>query len=219
MGRLVAEGAIVVARTRPPLLVHAGAAVAARERAREVLRAAAGTGVPLAEFVARVVPDSGERLREFYLDDFRRTGVLRESAREGIRGRRRPARGRPRRAGGGGLPPGRLRGARRRARPRRRSAPTRRWCRGSCASWSTSKRLARVGGKWVLHREVLDEVVASLRGWGVERFDVAAFKERFGLTRKLAIPILEWLDSERVTRREGERRRMVRPRPGTTPGA
>ena len=81
------------------------------------------------------------------------------------------------------------------------------------------KRLARVGGKWVLHREVLDEIVVSLRGWGVEGFDVAAFKERFGLTRKLAIPILEWLDSERVTRREGERRRLVRPRSGTTPGA
>jgi len=80
------------------------------------------------------------------------------------------------------------------------------------------KRLARVGGKWVLHRQVLDEVVSSLRGWGVESFDVAAFKDRFGLTRKLAIPILEWLDSERVTRREGDRRRVVRPRVGTTPG-
>jgi selenocysteine-specific elongation factor len=81
------------------------------------------------------------------------------------------------------------------------------------------KRLARVGGKWVVHREVLDEIVASLRAWGVESFDVAAFKERFGLTRKLAIPILEWLDSERVTRREGDRRRLARPRPGSTPGA
>ena len=65
----------------------------------------------------------------------------------------------------------------------------------------------------------LDGIVASLRGWGVESFDVAAFKERFGLTRKLAIPILEWLDSERVTRREGDRRRLARPRPGPTPAA
>ena len=81
------------------------------------------------------------------------------------------------------------------------------------------KRLARVGGKWVLHRQCLDEVVTSLRDWGVEAFDVAAFKARFDLTRKLAIPILEWLDSERVTRREGERRRLLRPRADSTPGA
>lgn len=71
-------------------------------------------------------------------------------------------------------------------------------------------RLVRVGGKWILHRQVLDEIVTSLRSWGVERFDVGQFKDRFGLTRKLAIPILEWLDSQRVTRREGESRRILR---------
>jgi selenocysteine-specific elongation factor len=79
------------------------------------------------------------------------------------------------------------------------------------------KRLARLGGKWIVHRELLDEVVGSLQAWGVESFEIGAFKERFGLTRKLAIPILEWLDSQRVTRREGDRRRLVRPRSGTTP--
>ncbi len=73
-------------------------------------------------------------------------------------------------------------------------------------------RLVRIGGKWVLSREVVDEVAASVRSWGVERFDVAQFKERFGLTRKLAIPLLEWLDSNRVTRREGDSRRVLPPR-------
>jgi selenocysteine-specific elongation factor len=38
------------------------------------------------------------------------------------------------------------------------------------------------------------------------RVDVAAFKARFGLWRKYAIPLLEWLDRERVTRRVGEAR-------------
>jgi selenocysteine-specific elongation factor len=38
------------------------------------------------------------------------------------------------------------------------------------------------------------------------RVDVAAFKERFGLSRKYAIPLLEWLDRERVTRRVGDAR-------------
>ena len=38
------------------------------------------------------------------------------------------------------------------------------------------------------------------------RIDVAAFKERFGVTRKFAIPLLEYLDRERVTRRMGDAR-------------
>ena len=36
--------------------------------------------------------------------------------------------------------------------------------------------------------------------------DVGTFKARYGLSRKFAIPLLEWLDKERVTRRVGERR-------------
>jgi len=36
--------------------------------------------------------------------------------------------------------------------------------------------------------------------------DVASFKERYGVTRKYAIPLLEYLDRERVTRRAGEAR-------------
>jgi selenocysteine-specific elongation factor len=38
------------------------------------------------------------------------------------------------------------------------------------------------------------------------RIDVATFKERFGVTRKFAIPLLEYLDRERITRRLGETR-------------
>jgi selenocysteine-specific elongation factor len=36
--------------------------------------------------------------------------------------------------------------------------------------------------------------------------DVAQFKDRYGVTRKFAIPLLEWLDRERITRRMGETR-------------
>ena len=36
--------------------------------------------------------------------------------------------------------------------------------------------------------------------------DVATFKDRYGVTRKFAIPLLEWLDRERVTRRVGDTR-------------
>jgi selenocysteine-specific elongation factor len=38
------------------------------------------------------------------------------------------------------------------------------------------------------------------------RIDVATFKDRFGVSRKFAIPLLEYLDRERVTRRVGDSR-------------
>ena len=41
------------------------------------------------------------------------------------------------------------------------------------------------------------------------RIDVQAFKERFGVTRKFAIPLLEYLDRERVTRRVGDARLIL----------
>ena len=41
------------------------------------------------------------------------------------------------------------------------------------------------------------------------RIDVAGFKERYGVTRKFAIPLLEYLDRERVTRRSGEARTIL----------
>jgi selenocysteine-specific elongation factor len=55
----------------------------------------------------------------------------------------------------------------------------------------------------------LKEDVHSMRGaagTAPVRIDVATFKSRYGLTRKSAIPLLEWLDRERVTRRMGEAR-------------
>jgi selenocysteine-specific elongation factor len=41
------------------------------------------------------------------------------------------------------------------------------------------------------------------------RIDVQTFKERFGVTRKFAIPLLEYLDRERVTRRVGDARLIL----------
>jgi selenocysteine-specific elongation factor len=55
-----------------------------------------------------------------------------------------------------------------------------------------------------LKREVAEMKQAA--GADALRLDVAAFKARYGITRKFAIPLLEYLDRERVTRRVGEAR-------------
>jgi selenocysteine-specific elongation factor len=56
--------------------------------------------------------------------------------------------------------------------------------------------------------EALKSEIRSLKSAGA-RLDVATFKERYGITRKFAIPLLEYLDRERITRRVGESRVVV----------
>lgn len=72
------------------------------------------------------------------------------------------------------------------------------------------KALVRVD-TLVFHADSLTRLkteVQALKGDAAGRttVDVATFKERYGVTRKFAIPLLEWLDRERVTRRVGETR-------------
>ncbi|PWT85618.1 MAG: selenocysteine-specific translation elongation factor [Blastocatellia bacterium] len=56
-------------------------------------------------------------------------------------------------------------------------------------------------------RQLKENVTAMKTSAGGDvRLDVSTFKERFGVTRKYAIPLLEYLDRERVTRRVGEAR-------------
>jgi selenocysteine-specific elongation factor len=72
--------------------------------------------------------------------------------------------------------------------------------------------LLRLPGGWLIAKEPVEEVIARLRGSGKETLDVGEFKEMFGLTRRLAIPLLEHLDAAKVTRRVGDRREILRPR-------
>jgi selenocysteine-specific elongation factor len=50
--------------------------------------------------------------------------------------------------------------------------------------------------------------IRSLKQAGAATLDVAAFKDRYKLSRKYAIPLLEYLDRERVTRRVGDVRHI-----------
>jgi selenocysteine-specific elongation factor len=66
----------------------------------------------------------------------------------------------------------------------------------------------------VFHDEALKRLKAEMAalktsaGAGA-RIDVAMFKERFGVSRKFAIPLLEYLDRERLTRRVGDSRVLL----------
>ena len=73
-------------------------------------------------------------------------------------------------------------------------------------------RLARLPNGLVLGASALEQFQGDLLATGWDTFTVAEFKDRFGLTRKWAIPLLEYLDRQRLTRREGHRRRVLRPR-------
>ena len=63
----------------------------------------------------------------------------------------------------------------------------------------------------LFHDEALKQLKAEVTALktsagAAARLDVATFKTQFGVTRKFAIPLLEYLDRERVTRRMGESR-------------
>lgn len=74
-----------------------------------------------------------------------------------------------------------------------------------------SGELVRVGDL-IFHRTALDELKNSLQRFKAERgttIDVSAFKDLTGVSRKYAIPLLEYLDRQRVTRRSGEIREIL----------
>ena len=69
--------------------------------------------------------------------------------------------------------------------------------------------LVKVTEELVFHRAAMDGLRALLAGYkkkNGERLPIAAFKELTGISRKYAIPLLEHLDRERVTRRVGDER-------------
>jgi selenocysteine-specific elongation factor len=70
--------------------------------------------------------------------------------------------------------------------------------------------LVKVHGEMFFHRAALDDLSKRVRAYGAQQpdrsIDVAAFKDLAGISRKYAIPLLEYLDRQRVTRRDGNRR-------------
>jgi selenocysteine-specific elongation factor len=70
-------------------------------------------------------------------------------------------------------------------------------------------RLVRLPSGLIVAAAAIEGLAGDLAAAGWERFTVPQFKDRFGLSRKWAIPLLEHLDSTGVTRRVGDERMLV----------
>jgi selenocysteine-specific elongation factor len=70
------------------------------------------------------------------------------------------------------------------------------------------KVLVKISDDLVFHQSALQELRKQIAAYKVKsaKIDVGKFKEMTGVSRKYAIPLLEYLDRERVTRRVGDQR-------------
>jgi selenocysteine-specific elongation factor len=68
--------------------------------------------------------------------------------------------------------------------------------------------LVKLADELVFHRDALEGLRRQIAAQKTKtpKLNVANFKDLFGITRKHAIPLLEYLDRERVTRRVGDER-------------
>ena len=71
--------------------------------------------------------------------------------------------------------------------------------------------LVRLAPGLVVHPSAVSKLRDVLVRGDVSRFSVSQFKDRFGITRKWAIPLLEHLDAIGFTQRIGNERLVVQP--------
>ena len=70
------------------------------------------------------------------------------------------------------------------------------------------KVLVKISDELVFHQSALQQLRGQLAAYKAKspKIDVGKFKELTGVSRKYAIPLLEYLDRERVTKRMGDER-------------
>jgi selenocysteine-specific elongation factor len=72
------------------------------------------------------------------------------------------------------------------------------------------KILVRLGSDALcVHQTALESLRVQMRELRAQTIDVARFKQLTGLSRKYAIPLLEHLDQERITRKQGDHRLVL----------
>ena len=71
--------------------------------------------------------------------------------------------------------------------------------------------LVKISDELVFHRSALEQLrrLVIAQKANSPKMDVAKFKDLTGVSRKYAIPLLEYLDRERVTRRVGDAREIL----------
>jgi selenocysteine-specific elongation factor len=77
------------------------------------------------------------------------------------------------------------------------------------------RKLVRIQGEMFMHSQVLHDLKTKLHTYASQHepdrlIDVAAFKDLAGVSRKYAIPLLEYFDREQVTRRAGDKRLILK---------
>lgn len=68
------------------------------------------------------------------------------------------------------------------------------------------RKLVRINLELVCHATALEQIQTLLKSKSGQRFGVGDFKDWTGVSRKYAIPLLEFLDRQRITRRDGDQR-------------
>ena len=74
------------------------------------------------------------------------------------------------------------------------------------------RTLLRIHGEMFMHTKVVQDLKAKLHAYAAQHdalIDVPAFKDLAGVSRKYAIPLLEFFDREQVTRRAGDKRLIL----------
>jgi selenocysteine-specific elongation factor len=77
-------------------------------------------------------------------------------------------------------------------------------------------KLQRISDDLVVHVAALAKLRSEIAARAGETFTVTTFKDWTGISRKYAIPLLEYFDREHLTTREGDQRRIAAGRPDAT---
>ncbi len=77
------------------------------------------------------------------------------------------------------------------------------------------RKLVRIQNEMFMHAAVIEDLKLKLRDYALQHepqrlIDVPAFKQLAGVSRKYAIPLLEYFDREQVTRRAGDKRIILK---------
>ena len=78
-------------------------------------------------------------------------------------------------------------------------------------------KVVRIQGEMFMHAQVVQNLRTKLHAYASQHepdrlIDVPAFKDLAGVSRKYAIPLLEYFDREQITRRAGDKRVILKPR-------